>query len=87
MPDLVKRTRTISLRLSHAEYEALKAQYRSRGARNISDFARLAIQRIMLAASEPSPEIGLRVANLEQRVHALETEMSSVLARAHSDGQ
>ena len=47
MPESSSRRKMISLRLSESEYEALKSQYRSFGARNVSDLARLALQRVL----------------------------------------
>ena len=37
----------ITLRLTEEEYEALKTRYRIYGARNISELARLALQRLI----------------------------------------
>jgi hypothetical protein len=50
MADSKRRKKMISLRLSEAEYEVLKKDYRIYGARNVSDLARLALQRIMHGA-------------------------------------
>ncbi len=41
------RQKMISLRLSQVEYEVFKAQYRAAGARNMSELARLALQRLV----------------------------------------
>jgi hypothetical protein len=63
MPENSRRTRSISLRLSEEEYEALQKLHRSYGARNVSDFARMAIQGLIGPA--PSTD-GLLMAKLHQ---------------------
>ena len=74
------RTKMISLRLSEGEYEILKTRYRTYGARNVSDLARLALQRIMDASNGPHDETTARLAELHDRVHALESRIA-VLAQ------
>lgn len=80
MLDSSLRTKMISLRLSEGEYETLKTRYRTYGARNVSDLARLALQRIMDASSHPHDETAARLAELYDRVHALESRLA-VLAQ------
>lgn len=77
MPDSEpKKKKMISLRLSDADYAVLKSQYRTHGARNMSDLARLALQQIIgTAPASPNPYQN-RIADLEDRVHALECEIS-----------
>jgi hypothetical protein len=41
----------ISLRLSEVEYEDLKSHYRAYGVRNVSELARLALQRTMAGSA------------------------------------
>jgi hypothetical protein len=71
----------ISLRLSAEEYRALHALYPSYGARNVSDFARLAMQRVighsLPAASEPFSKIS----ELDERLAALEEKFAMLLER------
>ena len=57
MSDFERKKKMISLRISDAEYAVLKSQYRTHGARNVSDLARLALQRIMRASSVPKDDI------------------------------
>jgi polyhydroxyalkanoate synthesis regulator phasin len=71
----------ISLRLSDAEYAVLKSQYRTFGARNVSDMARRALQQIMQASTIPRDPLTSRLASLEERVHALENEISVLTDR------
>ena len=66
MSDTDRRRKMISLRLSEVEYEVLKAHYRTYGARNISELARLALHRIMNGAAGPHDDIG-RSAGIEAR--------------------
>ena len=47
MPILKRRTKLISFRLSDDEYEKLHGACVAEGARSISDFARVALQRIV----------------------------------------
>ena len=54
MPDSDHRRKMISLRLSEVEYEVLKTHYRTYGARNISELARLALQRIVTDLARPA---------------------------------
>jgi hypothetical protein len=80
MSDPDRRKRMISLRLSEVEYEELKTHYRTYGARNVSDLARLALQRIMTGAAG-SPDFAARLAELDERMRALETHVSFLLER------
>jgi hypothetical protein len=73
MPDLARRRKMISLRLSEVEYELLKKHYRTYGARNVSDLARLALQRIMNGSAASQDSYAAKLAELDNRVHALES--------------
>jgi hypothetical protein len=71
----------ISLRLSELEYEVLKSQYRYYGVRNVSELARLALQRIMTAPIAPTSDVAAKLSELDERVHALESRVSIKLAQ------
>ena len=73
MPDTDCKRKMISLRLSEVEYELLKLHYRDYGARNVSDLARLALQRIMVASAGPQDAVIAKLAELDDRVHILES--------------
>ena len=73
------RKKMISLRLSEVDYELLKTQYRTYGARNVSDLARLALQRMI--EGMPGPQDAAKLAELDHRVHTLESEVSRLLGR------
>jgi hypothetical protein len=75
MPDSDRRRKMISLRLSEVEYEVLRTQYRTYGARNVSDLARLALQRIMTGSAAPRDGFAAKLAELDERVHALESQL------------
>ena len=81
MPDRDRRTKMISLRLSAVEYDTLKVHYRAYGARNVSDLARLALQRIIAAPSAPRDDVTARLADLDDRLRMIEAQlrMTSVL--------
>ena len=88
MLDPDRRKKMISLRLSEEEYELLKARYHSYGARNVSELARQALQHIMTGSlgpmtGSPGPQHNLatQIAELHERVHALEASVSLLLER------
>ena len=87
MSDTDRRRKMISLRLSEVEYEVLKTHYRTYGARNISELARLALQHIMAGSpgltGSPGPQhnFATQLAALDERVHALEASVSLLLER------
>ena len=81
MPDSDRRNKMISLRLSKVEYEVLKTHYRTYGARNVSDLARLALQRIMTGSAASQDDFVARLSELDGRVRALESRVSLLLER------
>jgi hypothetical protein len=81
MPDSDRRRKMISLRLSDVEYEVLKTHYRTYGARNVSELARLALQRIMTGPDAPQDGFAARLVELDERVHQLESHVSLLLER------
>ena len=76
MPGLEHKTKMISLRLSEVEFDFLKTRYQTYGARNVSDLARLAVQRMMHGWDNPGNTIAARVAALDNRVTVLESRVS-----------
>jgi hypothetical protein len=75
------KKKMISLRLSEVEYEGLKTQYSAYGARNVSDLARLALQRIMKSSPDPPDAYAERLADLDHRLHDLESQVSQLVER------
>jgi hypothetical protein len=81
MSDTDRRKKMISLRLSEVEYEGLKTHYRAYGARNISELARLALQRIVNGSSGPQDGFAAKLSDLDERVAALESQLASAAKR------
>ena len=81
MPDSDRKQKMISLRLSEVEYEVLKTHYRIYGARNISELARLALQRIVTGSAGPQDGYAAKVSELDERVRQLESQVSLLLER------
>ena len=79
MPDSDHRRKMISLRLSEMEYDGLKTHYREYGARNISDLARLALQRLLDGSDASQDGFAAKLAALDDRVHTLESRVSLLL--------
>ena len=86
MLDPDRRKKMISLRLSEEEFELLKSRYHTYGARNVSELARLALQRIMTGSPATHDDFARKLAELDDRVHALESHVAahSVAATAKS---
>ena len=82
MPHPDRRKKMISLRLSVEEYELLKANCHSYGARNLSDFARQALQRIMTGPADPPDGFVRKLAELDERVQVLESRIVAQSAAA-----
>ena len=77
----------ISLRLSEEEFELLKTRYHTYGARNVSELARLALQRIMNGtpdmSASPGPQDGFaaKLSALDERLHQLESQVALLVDR------
>jgi hypothetical protein len=79
MSDTDHRSKMISLRLSEEEYEVLKSRYRTYGTRNVSELARLALQRIVTGSVDPQDDFAARLLDLEKRLRHLESQVSLLL--------
>ena len=79
MSDTDRKNKMISLRLSAVEYEALRAHYPSYGARNISDFARLAMQRVIDNSHAREGALVAKIHELDDRLHSVETDIALLL--------
>lgn len=77
-----KKSRTITLRISEEEYEALKSTYAAHGVRSVSELARTAIQRVI---GDQHPGLESRVDALDGKVDDLKDEVAR-LARQLEDG-
>jgi hypothetical protein len=81
MNDTDHRKKMISLRLTEVDYELLKAQYRTYGVRNVSDLARLALQRLMKGTFGSQDPFAAKLAELDERVRNVETQLSVLTER------
>jgi hypothetical protein len=81
MSDSDHRSKMISLRLSEVEYEVLKTRYRTYGTRNISELARLALQRIVADSVDPQDDFAARLLDVNRRLHQLESQVALLLER------
>jgi hypothetical protein len=77
----------ISLRLSPKEYEAMRSLFPAFGAKNVSDFARLAMQRTLsnsfATASITDRSVLTKLNEMDERLQFVEERVSSLLvARA-----
>ena len=81
MHDPSRKCRMISLRLTEVEYEALRAQYPSYGARNISDFARSAMLRVIGNAHGSDRAVIAKIHELDDRLTAVETDIALLRER------
>ncbi len=77
MPVLKPRSRIVSFRLSHEEYEQMKQRCISEGARSISDFARLSACRFLSGqeALRKDLETELVIQLLTRRLDELDREV------------
>ena len=71
----------ISLRLSEEEYAVLHAQYPNHGARNVSDLARLALQRVIAGSPASQAEVAAKVYELDHRMNAVEADIARLRER------
>ncbi len=72
----------ISIRLSEAEYNILKAHYRNFGAATVSGLARLALERILAGRPAARDAYAAQLGDLARRVDALESQVSALLRDA-----
>jgi hypothetical protein len=79
MPDSERRRKLISLRLSDEEYDSLKTQYRTFGARNISDLARMALVRLLAGPPETHDTLAAELSELGERVLVLENQLAAIV--------
>ena len=71
-----KRSRMLSIRLSHPEYEELKNLCLVNNARSISDLARRAITQLLSQdGGLPDDRLNTHVSELSRKVHSLDREV------------
>ena len=70
------KRKMISIRLSEAEYEVLRTHYRTYGAHNVSELARLALQRILTGPAATQGDVAVKLSELDERVRSLESHVT-----------
>ena len=81
MPDFDRKQKMISLRLSEEEYQGLNTHYRAHGVRNISELARLALQRIVAESPGADRSVAARLSELDERLRQVESQVSLLVER------
>jgi hypothetical protein len=80
MNESKRKHKTICFRISEEEYASFKLLYRSRGARNLSDFARLSMQRLATQEDHRDSDLLVRVEGLAARIGVLEAKFDRLIA-------
>ena len=78
MPKARKKTKMISIRVSPEEYERLRSIYESRGIRNVSEFARQAMDHIINSDVDGDLDLKAKVRVLDTRLSILQGEVSQL---------
>jgi hypothetical protein len=78
MPVDTRKCRMISLRLSPNEYDAMHALFPKFGAKSVSDFARLAMQRTLTNSFADGALIS-KMNELDERLRYIEARISALL--------
>lgn len=78
---LESRTRMISFRVTHDEFERFRTLCLNKGLRNVSEVVRLAVNQLLAdqapALPEPAPgTVAARLATLETRLATLESRLN-----------
>ena len=73
-----RKKKMISIRISETEYEALRKIHRNFGARNVSDFARLSMERVMSTAQNFDLDLAVKIHEIDDRLKAIEARVAQV---------
>jgi uncharacterized protein (DUF1778 family) len=76
MPTSIRKSRTISLRLSEREFDALKQLYAANGARSISEFIRSTMQPLIAETSREGRALELKVQEIDGKLSILDGEVA-----------
>ncbi len=79
------RTRTISFRLSEAEYLELKNLSIANGSRSLSDFARLTVQRALAVRDHSGAGMEARVRELKDKTEEIDRELGRLIRLVERD--
>ena len=83
-----RKTRTISIRLSDDEYGALRTVCESQGVRSLSDFARLAIENLIVGGGLPGQmTVQTRLDALHSRVDVLDLAVERLAGICELNGR
>ena len=83
-----RKTRTISIRLSDDEYGALRGVCESQGVRSLSDFARLAIENLIVGGGLDSQvTVKTRLDVLNSRVDVLDLAVERLAGIFEGNGR
>jgi hypothetical protein len=74
---MIRRSKMISFRLSHEEYQTLQEACMTQGVRSISDLARTAMQKLIAPNGHPGPLSG-EVRDLQDKVRAISFELNRI---------
>lgn len=87
MTSTIRKSRTISLRLSQQEFEALKSLYQANGARSISEFVRAAMGRLVSVPPQPTQALHLKIQEIDGKLTILDGEVARLthLLAGHHD--
>ncbi len=88
MPVIRRKTRTISIRLSDDEYGALRDVCESQGVRSLSDFARLAIDNLIVGGGmNAQVTVKTRLDVLNSRVDVLDLAVERLAGIFEENGR
>jgi hypothetical protein len=73
----------ISLRLTAVEYESLRSLYPTYGTRSVSEFARLAMQRVIGQSPASGGVFADKIHELDDRLNAVEANVTLLLGRSN----
>lgn len=81
MAESKRKSKMISLRLSSAEYESLRAIYSQYGTRSVSEFARQAMQKVIegATAGPQTSVIKMRLDELDGKMNVLDREVTRLV--------
>ncbi len=76
------KEKMITVRLSSDEYKTLHNAFCAQGARNFSDFARMAMRQAIGKAIEPEDPLATKLHELEGRITSVELDVIRLLEQA-----
>ena len=79
MAESKRKSKMISLRLSSAEYDALRAIHGSHGTRSVSEFARLAMQKVIAGGIPEQTAAPVGLQELDGKVDNLDREVTRLV--------